>query len=246
MPQDEIERLAIATCASGVARRAPQGRRSVYLRTRRRRGASVAAAGVPFEIVPGVSSAYAVPAYAGIPVTHREYAASFTVATGHEDPGKAVRALDWAKLADPAAHARAVDGNRKLGEIAKRLIAHGLAPQTPVAVVQDGTRPSQRTVLGRLDSIAGDVAAARDRRSGRRRRWRRRGAADAAALVRHRRALRQARLDHASRRTVESSSHARCSRGARNRSLRRRLPSRRSTTRALPIARSRISHRMPG
>ena len=115
---------------------------------------------MPFEIVPGVSSSYAAPAYAGIPLTHREYAASFTVATGHEDPGKAVSSLDWAKLADPARTLVLLMATANLREIARELIAHGLAPQTPVAVVQDGTRPSQRTVLGRLDSIADDVAAA--------------------------------------------------------------------------------------
>jgi uroporphyrinogen III methyltransferase/synthase len=118
------------------------------------------ASGVPFEIVPGVSSSYAAPAYAGIPLTHREYAASFTVATGHEDPSKAVSSLDWAKLADPARTLVLLMATANLREIARELIAHGLAPRTPVAVVQDGTRPSQRTVLGRLDSIADEVAAA--------------------------------------------------------------------------------------
>ena len=93
-------------------------------------------------------------------MTHREFAASFTVATGHEDPGKAVSSLDWAKLADPARTLVLLMATANLREIARELIAHGLAPTTPVAVVRDGTRPSQRTVLGRLDSIADDVAAA--------------------------------------------------------------------------------------
>lgn len=161
MPQSQIERLAID--------RARAGRRVVRLKggdpfvfgRGGEEAQAFAAAGVSFEIVPGVSSAYAAPAYAGIPVTHRDYAASFTVATGHEDPGKAVSSLDWAKLADPQRTLVLLMATANLREIAAELIVHGLAPDTPVAVVQDGTRPSQRTVLGRLDSIADDVAAAK-------------------------------------------------------------------------------------
>ena len=161
MPQDEIERLAIARAQTGSRVVRLKGGDPFIFGRGGEEAQAFAAARVSFEIVPGVSSAYAVPAYAGIPVTHREFAASFTVATGHEDPGKAVSSLDWAKLADPQRTLVLLMATANLGEIAKQLIAHGLAPQTPVAVVQDGTRPSQRTVLGRLDSIAGDIAAAK-------------------------------------------------------------------------------------
>ncbi len=161
MPQDEIERLAIARAQAGSRVVRLKGGDPFVFGRGGEEAQAFAAAGVAFEIVPGVSSAYAAPAYAGIPLTHREYAASFTVATGHEDPTKAASSLDWAKLADPQRTLVLLMATANLREIAKQLIAHGLAPQTPVAVVQDGTRPSQRTVLGRLDAIADDVAAAK-------------------------------------------------------------------------------------
>ena len=160
MPQDEIERLTIAKAQGGRRVVRLKGGDPFIFGRGGEEAQALVASGVPFEIVPGVSSSYAAPAYAGIPLTHREYAASFTVATGHEDPGKAVSSLDWAKLADPARTLVLLMATANLREIARELIAHGLAPQTPAAVVQDGTRPSQRTVLGRLDSIADDVAAA--------------------------------------------------------------------------------------
>jgi len=160
MPQGEIERLMIAKAQAGCRVARLKGGDPFVFGRGGEEAQALVAAGVPFEIVPGVSSLYAAPAYAGIPITHREYAASFTVATGHEDPGKAVSSLDWAKLADPARTLVLLMATANLREIASELIAHGLAPTTPVAVVQDGTRPSQRTVLGRLDSIADDVAAA--------------------------------------------------------------------------------------
>jgi uroporphyrinogen III methyltransferase/synthase len=160
MPQHEIERLMIAKAQAGFRVVRLKGGDPFVFGRGGEEAQALAMAGVPFEIVPGVSSAYAAPAYAGIPVTHREFATSFTVATGHEDPGKATSSLDWAKLADPARTLVLLMATANLREIASELIAHGLEPQTPAAVVQDGTRPSQRTVLGRLDSIADDVAAA--------------------------------------------------------------------------------------
>ncbi len=161
MPQGEIERLAIERARAGSRVVRLKGGDPFIFGRGGEEAQAFAAAGVAFEIVPGVSSAYAAPAYAGIPVTHRDFAASFTVATGHEDPTKAVSSLDWAKLADPERTLVLLMATANLREIANELIAHGLAPQTPVAVVQDGTRPSQRTVLGRLDSIADDVVAAK-------------------------------------------------------------------------------------
>jgi uroporphyrinogen III methyltransferase / synthase len=161
MAQDEIEALAIV--------KALEGRRVVRLKggdpfvfgRGGEEAAALRAAGVPFEIVPGISSALAVPAYAGIPLTHREYAASFTVLTGHEDPGKPASALDWEKLADPKRTLVMLMATANLREIAGELVAHGLDASTPVAVVQDGTRPSQRTVLGSLETIADDVVRAK-------------------------------------------------------------------------------------
>jgi len=119
------------------------------------------AAGVAFEVVPGISSALAVPAYAGIPLTHRGASASFTVATGHEDPSKPHAQIDWQRVADPNATAVFLMGLTELPNICARLIAHGLPTSAPVAVIENGTLPTQRTVAGTLATIAGLVATER-------------------------------------------------------------------------------------
>lgn len=117
-------------------------------------------AGVPFEVVPGVTSPIAVPAYAGIPVTHRDFASSFTVVTGHEDPEKPDSQLDWAHLAAEPGTLIFVMAVGQLEQIAAQLIRHGRAPTTPVAVIQRGTRPTQRTLLATLADVAERVRAA--------------------------------------------------------------------------------------
>ncbi|MGH2371994.1 MAG: uroporphyrinogen-III C-methyltransferase [bacterium] len=109
------------------------------------------AAGIPFEIVPGVTSAVAVPAFAGIPVTHRRYASAFAVVTGHECDGASD--LDWEALSRLPTLV-VLMGLHRLPEITRRLLAHGAHPSTPAAVVTDGTSPLQRTVSGTIASIA--------------------------------------------------------------------------------------------
>src|SRR2546428_4476094 len=111
-------------------------------------------AGIPFEVVPGVTSAVAVPAYAGIPVTHRGLASTFAVITGHEDPEKPESSIDWAKLATAVDTLVFLMGTRTLPEIAEKLIANGRPQETPVAVIRWGTTPDQRTVTGTLANIA--------------------------------------------------------------------------------------------
>jgi uroporphyrinogen III methyltransferase/synthase len=110
-------------------------------------------AGILFEIVPGVTSAIAVPAYAGIPVTHRGYTSSLGIITGHEDPTKEISDVDWAKIATGMGTLVFLMGVRNLPSIVEALLAHGRPPDTPVAIIQRGTQPSQRTVTGRLDEI---------------------------------------------------------------------------------------------
>jgi uroporphyrinogen III methyltransferase/synthase len=112
------------------------------------------AAGIPWEVVPGISSAYAVPAYAGIPVTQRGMAAQFTVVTGHEDPGKESSDIDWASLARTPGTLVFLMGVRSLAGNAARLIEHGMDAETPAAVISHGTRPNQRTVTSTLAGIA--------------------------------------------------------------------------------------------
>jgi uroporphyrin-III C-methyltransferase len=119
---------------------------------------ALADAGIPFEIVPGVSSAVAVPAYAGIPLTHRRHASSFAVVTGHEAV-KSQASVNWAKLATAADTLVILMGLHNLPAIVANLLAHGRTPQTPVAVIQQGTTERQKTVIGSLADIVEKSAA---------------------------------------------------------------------------------------
>ena len=114
---------------------------------------ALAAAGVPFEVVPGVTSAVAAAAYAGIPVTQRGIATAVTVVTGSEDPAKGDTATNWAALAQAGGTIVALMGWANLPGIAAALQAHGMASDTPAALVQWGTWPRQRTVSGTLGDI---------------------------------------------------------------------------------------------
>jgi uroporphyrinogen III methyltransferase / synthase len=121
---------------------------------------ALAAAGIPFEVVPGVSAAVAVPAYAGIPVTHRGLSSSFAVVTGHEADGKDPD-VDWSKLATAVDTLVVLMGLKALPDIVTRLLRHGRPPDTPVALVRWGTTPAQETVTGTLDDIVRRAEAAR-------------------------------------------------------------------------------------
>jgi len=122
---------------------------------------ALAAAGVPFEVVPGVTSAVAVPAYAGIPITHRGLASSFAVITGHEDPSKGETAIDWSKLATGVDTLVFLMGAATLPQIVEKLVEHGRPPTTPVAVIRWGTTPAQEVVTGTLADIVRRVKEAR-------------------------------------------------------------------------------------
>jgi len=111
-------------------------------------------AGVAFEVVPGVTSAVAVPAYAGIPVTHRRLSSSVAVVTGHEDPAKPETAIRWEHLARACDTLVFLMGVGTLPSIVKRLVRHGRASRTPCAVIEWGTLSRQRTVAGTLRTIA--------------------------------------------------------------------------------------------
>lgn len=113
-------------------------------------------AGIAFEITPGVTSAVAVPAYAGVPVTHRDIASVFTVFTGHEDPYKANSGIDYSVLV-AAAHLGTLVllmGVSHLPQITARLIAAGISEDTPALCIQWGTTPRQRVVEGTLSTLA--------------------------------------------------------------------------------------------
>jgi uroporphyrinogen III methyltransferase/synthase len=112
------------------------------------------AVGIPFEVVPGVTSATAAATYAGIPITHRDYTASVAFLTGHEDPTKESSNLDWSKLATGVGTLVIYMGIKNLPIIVDNLIKHGRDPQTPVAVVRWASTPEQKSVVGTLETIA--------------------------------------------------------------------------------------------
>jgi uroporphyrin-III C-methyltransferase len=109
--------------------------------------------GVRFEVVPGVTSAIAGPGVAGIPVTHRDYASSVSFVTGHEDPTKDDSAIDWEALADTGGTIVVLMGVGKLPEYTRELRDAGMAPDTPVALVERGTWPDQQVATGTLSTI---------------------------------------------------------------------------------------------
>jgi uroporphyrin-III C-methyltransferase len=122
--------------------------------------AACVAAGVPFEVVPGITSSIAAPAAAGIPVTHRGLAPAFAVVTGHEDPTKPGQQVDWAALAAFPGTLVVLMGVGSLPSIARQLIAHGRSPSTPAAAVQWGTTAQQRVVDAPLGELPDAVTRA--------------------------------------------------------------------------------------
>jgi len=122
---------------------------------------AVAGAGIAFEVVPGVTAAVAVPAYAGIPVTHRTMASTVTIVTGHEDASKRTPVMDWPKLAGTSGTLVFMMGMKTLPTIVTRLQEEGRSPETPVAAVRWGTRADQQTVIGTLRDIVEKADQAR-------------------------------------------------------------------------------------
>ncbi len=123
--------------------------------------AELAAAGVPFEIVPGISSTIGGPCYAGIPVTHRDHNTQLTIFTGHEDPTKGFSSIDYAQLAKAPGTKVFVMGVSRLREITSAFIEHGAAATTPIALTRWATTGSQKTIVGTLADIA-DIAERED------------------------------------------------------------------------------------
>ena len=117
-------------------------------------------AGIDFEIIPGISSAYAAPAYAGIPLTHRQFTSTVAFVTGHEDPNKSKSSIDWESLAKGIGTIVFLMGVKNLSTIVDRLIQCGKDPETPVALVRWGTTLKQATVSGTLADIVDKVNAA--------------------------------------------------------------------------------------
>jgi uroporphyrin-III C-methyltransferase len=159
-PQDAIEDLLVAAARDGHAVVRLKGGDPFVLGRGGEEAAACVAARVPFEVVPGITSAVSAPAAAGIPVTHRGLAPAFAVVTGHEDPAKPGQQVDWAALAAFPGTLVVLMGMGSLATIAAELVASGRPATTPAAVVQWGTTARQRVVEAPLDQLAAEVAAA--------------------------------------------------------------------------------------
>jgi uroporphyrinogen III methyltransferase/synthase len=160
MTQDEINALLVEKGLAGKRVVRLKGGDPFVFGRGGEEAEALIAAGVPFEVMPGVTSSIAAAAYAGIPVTHRGVASSFAVITGHEEPSKDETSIDWARLSTGVDTLVFLMGTGRLGEITQRLIENGRPATTPVAVVEWATLPRQRVATGTLDTIVDAVRAA--------------------------------------------------------------------------------------
>ncbi|MGI6468954.1 MAG: uroporphyrinogen-III C-methyltransferase [Syntrophomonadaceae bacterium] len=160
LPQEEINKLLVKKAQEGkkVARLkggdpflfGRGGEEAVFLREH----------GLDFEVIPGITSAIAVPAYAGIPVTHRDITSSFAVITGHEKPEKAMSSIQWDKISTGVGTLVFLMGVENLPAICHELVNNGRSPQTPIALIRWGTLPQQQVLTGTLENIVEKVEAA--------------------------------------------------------------------------------------
>jgi uroporphyrinogen III methyltransferase/synthase len=160
LSQDEINRLIVKKAkANGVVTRLKGGDPFIFGRGGEEAEALLKA-GISFEIVPGVTSAIAAAAYAGIPLTHRQLTSTVAFVTGHEDPNKKETSINWTSLATGIGTLVFFMGVKNLPNITKSLIDHGKSPDTPVALIRWGTTSRQKTVTATLDTIAEKARAA--------------------------------------------------------------------------------------
>ncbi len=160
LEQEDINKLLIGKASEGNVVARLKGGDPFVFGHGGEEALALAEAAIPFEIVPGITAAIAAPAYAGIPVTHRDLTSTFALVTGHEDPTKEQSAIDWEKIATGAGTLTFYMGVKNLPNIVGKLIECGRAPDTPVAVIRWGTTARQRTVVGTLNDIVTKVEEA--------------------------------------------------------------------------------------
>ncbi len=158
LSQDDLNALIVAKAKEGKCVVRLKGGDPYIFGRGGEEAEELVAANIPFEVVPGVSSIVAAPNYAGIPLTHREHASTFTVLTGHEDPEKESSNLDFDQIAKIPGTKVILMGLKRLKELTETLIARGVPPETPVAIVHSGTTGRQQSVEGTLATIAQRVA----------------------------------------------------------------------------------------
>jgi uroporphyrin-III C-methyltransferase len=156
VPQDKINELLVTTALEGKVVVRLKGGDPFLFGRGGEEAETLLEKNVPFEIVPGVTSAIAAPMYAGIPLTHRDYASSVAIVTGHRagDSGKPV---NWSKLANAVDTIVILMGIESLEAIVAKLIAGGLDPSKPVAIIQQGTTKNQKSIIGKLGNIVAEA-----------------------------------------------------------------------------------------
>jgi uroporphyrinogen III methyltransferase/synthase len=157
LPQEEINKLIVKLTREGKTVTRLKGGDPVLFGRGAEEAAELAEAGVRFEIVPGITSAIAGPAYAGIPITHRSHASQLTIFTGHEDPTKSETSLNYAKLAQAEGTKVFLMGVERMEEITGELIKHGAKAETPMALVRWATTGRQQTLVATLGTMAQKV-----------------------------------------------------------------------------------------
>lgn len=157
LPQDEISQLLVNRASGGKMIVRLKGGDPFIFGRGGEEALELAKNGIPFEVVPGISSAYAVPTYAGIPVTQRGFTSTVAFITGHEDPTKLESDIDWEKLSTGAGTLVFLMGVRNLPFIVEQLKRYGRQGNTPIALIRWGTLPKQEVLVGTLDNIVGEV-----------------------------------------------------------------------------------------
>lgn len=160
LTQEEINQVLVAEGLKGkIVARLKGGDPYVFGRGGEE-GEELRKAGIAFEEVPGITSAISVPAYAGIPITHRDFTSTFTVITGHEEPGKETSSINWSRLAQDPGTLVFLMGVGNLPQIVEKLIENGKDRKTPIALIRWGTRPEQQVVTATLETIVEAVEKA--------------------------------------------------------------------------------------
>src|SRR5213593_1763427 len=154
IPQSELNRLLIDKAKQGKTVVRLKGGDPYVFGRGGEEALELADAGVGFEVVPGVSSFVAVPNYAGVPLTHRDFCSRLTLITGHEDPAKEASSIDWEQVAKTPGTKVIMMGTDRIGQIAQTLVGHGMDAATPVAMVRWGTTGRQQSIAGTLATIA--------------------------------------------------------------------------------------------
>lgn len=158
MPQAEINALLVRLATSGRRVVRLKGGDPFLFGRGGEEAEYLAAAGIPFEVVPGITSASGCTAYAGIPLTHRDHSHSLRIVTGHTQ-GDEPLDLDWPSLADPHTTLVVYMGRTTAQRLTAQLIAHGMPPDLPAAAIVNGTRPDQRVLLATLATLAEAVGS---------------------------------------------------------------------------------------